>query len=68
MALWLLSFSVKGMLPTTFSVLQLQHHEAPSTRHTKTLSLPAKPRPSPRPRQTSALGHEGIAHSSASTG
>lgn len=32
-AFGLLPFSLKGMLPTIFSVLQLQHHEVPSTAH-----------------------------------
>lgn len=31
----LLPFSVKGMLPTTFAVLQLQHHETPTPPLTK---------------------------------
>lgn len=32
-AFGLLPFSVKGMLPTIFLVLQLQHHEVPFMAH-----------------------------------
>lgn len=31
--IWVAPFSVKWMLPTIFSVLQLQHHEVPSMAH-----------------------------------
>lgn len=56
---WLLPFSVEGMLPTTSSVLQLQ------PRGSGPLNPPVCLQ---SPKQTPALGHEGITRSSAGRG